>query len=319
MCALIVAAAPFVTPQPAGAWSDGPCPTSDGVTVVVDFQGLGGGVHVRCAPGASASGFDALGRAGIDYRTAVRFPGFLCRIADKPSNDPCIDTSPANAYWSYWLAPRGGSWCYSNLGAASRTPPKGTVEGWSFSMSTTGASAPPPGVAAPGRVSGAPTALPSTDCDRSATAPVAPPATSPPVTTPPTTRADVPPPAPGPSGGVASPASGASDAPAPGSEQVAGATSDDPTGDPAIGARVPTSEPQVEAAAQEAEAADGSTPADRRDAARDRSGDDELAAADSVDLSGDGSAGSPVAVLAAGALIAALAAVTIVVRRRAAH
>ena len=166
----------------AGAWSDGACHTSSGVTVVIDFPGLGGGVHVRCAAGAVTSGFDVLRLAGSAFQTAVRFPGFLCKIAGKPANDPCVNTSPAHAYWSYWLAPRGGQWCYSNWGAGNRRPPLGTVEGWSFSSDTSGSTAPPPRAQVPEWVPGAPAALSPSECDQRSPAPTTPAAA--PTTTP---------------------------------------------------------------------------------------------------------------------------------------
>jgi hypothetical protein len=156
----------------AGAWTDGACTDVSGVTVVVDFQELGGGVHVRCAPGPVASGLDALSKAGIDHQTTVKFPGFLCKIAGLPSNDPCQTASPASAYWSYWIAVRGGQWCYSNWGAGNRTPPPGSVEGWSFSLGRDGSTAPSPRHAVPGPLPGVPTGgLSGGDCDPRTSAP----------------------------------------------------------------------------------------------------------------------------------------------------
>lgn len=188
------------TAAPADAWTDGACPTAAGVTVVIDFQDLGGGIWVRCAPGVVDSGFQALDQAGIPWTPTVRFSGFVCRINDKPSaggttmadgstlRDPCVTTPPTEAYWSYWSATRGGSWCYSSWGGASRNPPEGTVEGWSFSYKRTASSSPPPRVTPPPAVPGSPTRLSSTDCDSPATAPTSPTNTAPPPT-PSTTRA----------------------------------------------------------------------------------------------------------------------------------
>jgi len=166
----------------AGAGTDGICPTAEGVTIVVDFQELGGGVQARCATGQIDSGFAALRAADIDYQPTARSGGFLCKIAGKPGNDPCMNPSPPTAYWSYWLAPRGGQWCFSSLGAGNRTPPPGTVEGWSFSKDKNGSSAPPPRFAVPAAVPGSPATLPANDCDQIATAPTpaTPPAPDPP-------------------------------------------------------------------------------------------------------------------------------------------
>ncbi len=60
--------------------------------MVVDFQELGGGVNVVCAPGPVTSGLEAMRAAGVAYQTAQRFPGFVCRIAGQPTNDPCVNT-----------------------------------------------------------------------------------------------------------------------------------------------------------------------------------------------------------------------------------
>ncbi|KJK51802.1 hypothetical protein UK23_05700 [Lentzea aerocolonigenes] len=117
----------------------------DGVTVVVDFRGLGGGVRQGCAPGSPASGVAALSAAGFGYTFASRQPGFVCRINEKPGTDTdkCVTTSPASAYWSYWHAPAGGAWSYSNSGAASHVPARGTAEGWAFGAGEQPGMAPP--------------------------------------------------------------------------------------------------------------------------------------------------------------------------------
>lgn len=123
----------------------------DGVTVVVDFRGLGGGVQQGCAPGSPSSGVAALTAAGFGYTYASRQQGFVCRINGKPGADAdkCVNTSPATAYWSYWHAPAGGSWAYSNQGAATYVPARGTVEGWAFGAGEQPAIAPPAALAPP--------------------------------------------------------------------------------------------------------------------------------------------------------------------------
>lgn len=68
---------------------DKPCTTANGITVVIDFQDLGGGTDVYCAPNAPGSGLVALNQAGIPYRTALRAGGFVCQIGGKPASDPC--------------------------------------------------------------------------------------------------------------------------------------------------------------------------------------------------------------------------------------
>ena len=120
--------------------SDGACATQDGVTVVVDFASLGGGVQVRCAVGAQSSGLNALRNAGFTVAGTARYGTFVCRINGVPGADreKCLDTPPANAYWSYFNATRGGAWKYASLGAASSRTGPGSVEGWRFSTGESG-------------------------------------------------------------------------------------------------------------------------------------------------------------------------------------
>ena len=311
------------TVDDAGAWSNGACLTSSGVTVVIDFQELGGGVHIRCAPGAVGSGLEALRQAGIDFQTAVRFPGFVCKIAGRPGNDPCVNTSPASAFWSYWIATRGGQWCYSNWGAGNRTPPQGSVEGWSFSLDKTGSSSPPPRTQAPGSVPGAPSALPANECDQRSAAPTvpsAPPSTAPPVRPAPPPTLPSAPATPASPGGAA--ASGSeSDAAADGSpaavDDGAGGTAASPpdsVAPEAVGDE-PT-DADDEAVAGAADERDDAAVRDGRGPARDPSSEDRAA---TVELGRGEGSGSPVAVLVTAAVIALLAAAAAIGRRRAAE
>ncbi|TDC74131.1 hypothetical protein E1283_16885 [Streptomyces hainanensis] len=148
LTAFLPAGARAAAPSLAG--SAGFCPDGDGVTVVVDFRELGGGRVVRCAPGAQADGLAALRDAGFQVNGTSRWgDSFVCRINNRPGADsePCVDTPPASAYWSYWHAENGGSWTYSQLGATYRTPPEGSFEGWSFSLDRETGESPVPGVA----------------------------------------------------------------------------------------------------------------------------------------------------------------------------
>jgi len=114
-----------------------------GVTVVVDFRSLGGGVQTGCAPGDPSTGTAALSAAGFGYTFASRQPGFVCRINGKPSSDPCVNTSPTTAYWGYWHGLPGGSWAYSSTSAGAYDPAPGSVEGWSFGAGEQPGIAPP--------------------------------------------------------------------------------------------------------------------------------------------------------------------------------
>lgn len=134
---LLAAACAVALASPTEA-STGSC---DGVWVVVDARAAGGSLTTRCAPGDPSSGLAALESAGFSYAFVPRIPGFVCTIDGRP--DPC-NGAPAEAYWSYWHSPAGGSWTYSSAGAGNRDPAPGSVEGWRF-----GDGSAPPGIAPP--------------------------------------------------------------------------------------------------------------------------------------------------------------------------
>ncbi|ASW55376.1 hypothetical protein [Plantactinospora sp. KBS50] len=169
--ALVLAGAgALVGSTPAGAaGTAGYCPDAAGVTVVVDFNELGGGTVVRCAPGDQATGLAALKSAGFQVTGTLRWgEGFICRIDGRPTaaTEKCVDTPPASAYWSYWYAANGGSWTYSDKGVLNRKPPAGSFEGWSFSLNRSADNAPRPGAAptrpaAPAPTSAAPPPAPT--------------------------------------------------------------------------------------------------------------------------------------------------------------
>jgi len=304
-------------PSSAGAPAqlpDGSCADGDGVTVVIDFQELGGGVEVRCAPDRPGTGFAALQQAGISYDTTVRFPGFLCRIAGKPSNDPCYTASPADAYWSYWMAPRGGRWCYSNFGAGARRPVPGPVEGWSFSLNKTAEQTPRPRYLPDPLGSGPQPQIPAKDC----TVPTEGATTT---TSPPTTRPGSGPTRPGGGGGGGGGGDGTPPVPtAPGAPTTrVGATTTRP------GATT-TTRPGATTTTRPGDTTttDGAAGAGRGGAAgRGTSGDETAAAGDveinsgEVDLAGGGSRGSalPVVLTVAGLVIVAAVA-TVAIRKR---
>jgi hypothetical protein len=148
------------------------CPDDTGVTVVIDFQQLGGTTIVRCNPTTTrGTGLDALLGAGIQVDGVQRWGlAFVCRIENRPSavetlpiagndgyRERCIDTPPAAGYWSYWHAGNNCSWTYSQWGVKNRDFVPGGFEGWSFSLNATADDNPEPRIAAvrPGTAGGA--------------------------------------------------------------------------------------------------------------------------------------------------------------------
>ena len=68
------------------AQADTGCTTTNGVTVIVDFKALGGGIQRGCAINP-ASGLDALQKAGFGTAGTNRWGNaFVCRIDGKPVN-----------------------------------------------------------------------------------------------------------------------------------------------------------------------------------------------------------------------------------------
>jgi hypothetical protein len=121
---LVVAAAGLGRPAPAQAAS---CGSATGVSVVVDFHQLGGGVATFCDSSGAGKTADAqLRDAGRSLTYVQRQPGFICRIDGKPADDPCVNTPPENAYWSLWWSDgKSGKWAYSSQGSASLRVPEG--------------------------------------------------------------------------------------------------------------------------------------------------------------------------------------------------
>lgn len=120
----------------------------DFVFVVVDAQELTAEAPTAgCAVAADdTTGIDALEAAGFTAAGTTRFGRSLaCRIDGEPADASCVDTPPADAYWSYWRADAGScTWTYSQMGAAAHTVEPGAAEGWSFAVDAGPGDAPPP-------------------------------------------------------------------------------------------------------------------------------------------------------------------------------
>ncbi|MCW2756816.1 MAG: hypothetical protein JWO46_562 [Nocardioidaceae bacterium] len=153
----LTAAAGAVAPlAPASAAA---CSSADGVTVVVDFHELGGGVQQVCdSGGAGKSAATQFTESGFTLTRVQRQPGFVCRVNGAPSEDPCVNTPPADAYWGLWWSDgTSGSWTYASQGVDSLKVPEGGYVALSWNGSATKS---PPG-AAPAPHAAEPTASPT--------------------------------------------------------------------------------------------------------------------------------------------------------------
>jgi hypothetical protein len=55
-----------------------------------------------------------------------RQPGFVCRVSGLPEQDPCVNTPPADAYWSLWWSDgTSDSWTYAATGVDGLEIPDG--------------------------------------------------------------------------------------------------------------------------------------------------------------------------------------------------
>ncbi len=145
--AALVAAAVGAPASPASA---AVCTGDTGVTVVVDYRQLGGGVVKKCAAGGDgASAVSLFPDNGFPLTYVQRQPGFVCRVGGLPDPDTqaCVNTPPADAYWGlFWADGKAATWKYSTLGVGGLTLRDGQSVGFSWQSST---SSTPPGVAPP--------------------------------------------------------------------------------------------------------------------------------------------------------------------------
>jgi len=139
--AMVAAAATLTAPLPPASAAG--CSSATGVTVVVEFNQLGGGAQVKCdRSGGGDSAASLFTSNGFRLEYAKRQPGFVCRVSGVPASDPCIDTSPSDAYWSlYWSDGQSGRWAYSSTSAGSLTIPDGGYVAFTWKQ---GAAAAPP-------------------------------------------------------------------------------------------------------------------------------------------------------------------------------
>jgi hypothetical protein len=142
---LILAAMTAVSAGPAAAKARplSQCTATTGAIVAVDFGHWGGPVLRSCGT-TPTTGYALLNQGGwLTTGTEHDGPGFICRIGysgfrqgaqyPTPSQQACVQTPPASAYWASWqAAPGQDSWTYSQYGAMSYHPEPGSVSLWVF-------------------------------------------------------------------------------------------------------------------------------------------------------------------------------------------
>jgi hypothetical protein len=145
----VLETATAAAPALAAAQPIGDCTTTSGVIVAVDFGHWGGPVLRSCGT-TPTTGYALLNQGGWQTAgTEHDGPGFICRIGyagyqggtqyPTPSQESCVLTPPASAYWAFWYAnPGQNAWAYSQMGATEVHPEPGSVELWTFGGTDTG-------------------------------------------------------------------------------------------------------------------------------------------------------------------------------------
>lgn len=143
VAAAALAAAAGTVLLPAGPAGAAACADDTGVTVVVDFHELGGGVQQRCdADGSGKTAAQLFTDNGFALTYVQRQPGFVCRVSGKPADDACVNTPPADAYWGLFVADgSSATWSYASQGVGSLTLDDG--ESVAFSWQGSSDSSPP--------------------------------------------------------------------------------------------------------------------------------------------------------------------------------
>lgn len=142
------------------------CATSSGVSVIVDFHELGGGIQGTCVSGGGGDTAASLfPSAGFPLTYVTRQPGMVCRVSGKPADSPCVNSPPATAYWSLWWSDgKSGTWTYSSYGVGGLKVPDGGYVAFSWqgsSSRTTPGVSPAPHASATPTPSASPTAKPT--------------------------------------------------------------------------------------------------------------------------------------------------------------
>jgi hypothetical protein len=119
------------------------CTATAGAILAVDFGHWGGPVLRSCGT-TPTTGFALLNQGGWHTTGTVHDgPGFICRIGYRgyrhdvqyptPAQQACVQTPPASAYWTFWLArPGQTTWTYSQHGAINYDPQPGSISLWVF-------------------------------------------------------------------------------------------------------------------------------------------------------------------------------------------
>jgi len=142
--AALVAAAGVVLP--AAPSSAATCAGDTGVSVVVDFTKLGGGVATGCVADGGGDTAASLFEVDHDLTRVQQYPGAVCKVDNTPADAACQNMPPTDAYWGLFWSDGSGGWVYSSEGVDSLNVPDGGSVAFAWQD---GGDRDYPGVAAP--------------------------------------------------------------------------------------------------------------------------------------------------------------------------
>lgn len=136
------------------------CPAAAGVTVIVDYNEIGGPTRAGCdADGGGRSASQVFPDAGFPLEYHPRQPGYVCKVTGLPDDRPCLEN---DSFWSLWWSDgESGRWSFSNQGVGGLTVPEGGYV--AFAWHEGSGNAQPPDVVPTPRESPEPSPEPSDD------------------------------------------------------------------------------------------------------------------------------------------------------------
>jgi len=142
--AALAAAAGVVLP--ASPSSAATCSGDTGVSVVVDFTKLGGGIATGCVTDGGGDTAASLFEVDHDLTRVQQYPGAVCKVDNTPADAACQNMPPTDAYWGLFWSDGSGGWVYSSEGVDSLNVPDGGSVAFAWQD---GGDRDYPGVAAP--------------------------------------------------------------------------------------------------------------------------------------------------------------------------
>lgn len=143
LTALTVLSGGALVGLPAAPAAAATCSSANGVSVVVDGQGL---TIRECASRGSGSAASMFAAVGVQMSRVTRFPDAICRVEGLPSDARCDQMPPGNAFWGLFWSDGTSGWRFADYGVYDQRVPEGGSVAWVWQD---GGSREYPGIAPP--------------------------------------------------------------------------------------------------------------------------------------------------------------------------